>query len=74
MSKVLYAALGDDLDKAFQDGTHHNAYGSYQLAKCVVQGIRENVPEGTEELNLKAFDEGRRLYWEVIGVQGAAKK
>ncbi|MGB2864852.1 MAG: hypothetical protein WBC05_16110 [Sedimentisphaerales bacterium] len=42
MSKVLYKALGDNLDKAFNDGTHHNNYGSYQLAKCVVQGIREN--------------------------------
>jgi 2-oxoglutarate ferredoxin oxidoreductase subunit gamma len=43
-------------------------------ADIVKACIRENVPEGTEELNLKAFDEGRRLYWEVIGVQGAAKK
>ena len=42
MSKVLYKALGDNLHKAFQDGTHHNNYGSYQLAKCVIQGIKEN--------------------------------
>ncbi len=27
---------------AFQDGTHHNAYGSYELAKCVVAGIRQS--------------------------------
>lgn len=40
MSRVLYQALGADLDKAFQDGTHHNNYGSYQLAKCVVTGIQ----------------------------------
>jgi hypothetical protein len=33
------------LDKAFNDGTHHNNYGSYQLAKCVVQGIKENKPD-----------------------------
>ena len=39
MSKVLYGALGKDLDRAFQDGTHHTDYGSYQLARCVVQGI-----------------------------------
>lgn len=25
-----------------QDGTHHNGYGSYELAKCVVEGIRQN--------------------------------
>jgi lysophospholipase L1-like esterase len=42
MSKKLYAALGQNLDKAFQDGTHHNNYGSYELAKCVVEGIRLN--------------------------------
>jgi lysophospholipase L1-like esterase len=42
MSKVLYRALGPDLGKAFQDGTHHNAYGSYELAKCVAAGIRQN--------------------------------
>jgi lysophospholipase L1-like esterase len=40
MSKTLYEAIGPkDLSKAFVDGTHHNAYGSYELAKCVVQGI-----------------------------------
>jgi lysophospholipase L1-like esterase len=42
MSKVLYAALGQDLDRAFQDGTHHNNYGSYELARCIVEGIRTN--------------------------------
>jgi lysophospholipase L1-like esterase len=44
MSLVLYRTLGDKLDMAFQDGTHHNNYGSYQFAKCVAQGIRDNVP------------------------------
>lgn len=44
MSKVFYRALGQNLDKAFQDGTHHNNYGSYELARCVVEGIRSNVP------------------------------
>ncbi len=43
-SKVFYIALGSDLDKAFQDGTHHNNYGSYELAKCVVQGIKDSEP------------------------------
>jgi lysophospholipase L1-like esterase len=41
MSKVFYRALGADLDKAFQDGTHHNNYGSYELAKCVALGIQQ---------------------------------
>jgi lysophospholipase L1-like esterase len=39
MSVVLYKALGTNLDKAFVDGTHHDNYGSYELAKCVVEGI-----------------------------------
>ena len=42
MSRELYAALGDEVGKAFQDGTHHNTYGSYLLAKCVVRGILDN--------------------------------
>lgn len=42
MSKVLYRALGVKLDLAFQDGTHHNNYGSYELARCIVTGIRQN--------------------------------
>jgi len=40
MSRTLYQALGPNLKLAFQDGTHHNGYGSYLLAKCVVEGIR----------------------------------
>jgi len=40
MSRPFYQALGDDLGKAFQDGTHHNNYGSYELAKCVTLGLQ----------------------------------
>jgi lysophospholipase L1-like esterase len=42
MSLVLYKALGTNLDKAFQDPTHHNNYGSYELAKCIVAGIQQD--------------------------------
>ena len=49
MSRTLYQALGADLDNAFQDGTHHNNYGSYLLAKCVIVGIRNaNLPLAKE--------------------------
>lgn len=44
MSKELYEALGKDGSGALfkeGDGTHHNNYGSYQLAKCIVQSIRD---------------------------------
>ena len=61
MSLQLYAALGrEESRKAFvhypagtfpgqekklEDDTHHNAYGGMQLAKCIVEGIRRNLPE-----------------------------
>jgi hypothetical protein len=48
-SRVFYRALGPNLKRAFQDGTHHNAYGSYELARCIVEGIRAN------KLDLAAF-------------------
>lgn len=44
MSKVFYEALGPaEAVKAFADGdaTHHDNYGSYELARCVAEGIRE---------------------------------
>jgi lysophospholipase L1-like esterase len=42
MSVKFYKARGADIGLAFQDGTHHNNYGSYELARCVVEGIRDN--------------------------------
>lgn len=43
MSKPFYEALGrEGSKKAFVDNTHHNNYGSYELARCVVEGIRAN--------------------------------
>ena len=60
MSLKFYAALGPEAStKAFvhypvntfpgqakelKDDTHHNAYGGYELARCVVEGIKSNVP------------------------------
>lgn len=61
MSKILYEALGPQRSiKAFvhypantfpnqpnelKDNTHFSTYGAYQLAKCVVNGIKQNIPE-----------------------------
>ena len=45
MSKIFYEALGAENSKlAFKDGdgTHHSNYGSYELAKCIVEGIKSN--------------------------------
>jgi lysophospholipase L1-like esterase len=41
MSVVLYRALGTNIGRAFQDPTHHNNYGSYELAQCVVAAIQQ---------------------------------
>lgn len=60
MSLKLYAALGEEgskrafvhypantfpgQEKALRDDTHHNVYGGYELARCMVEGIRAQVP------------------------------
>ena len=46
MSVAFYEALGPaKAPLAFSAGgkdvTHHNNYGAYELAKCVIQGIRD---------------------------------
>jgi lysophospholipase L1-like esterase len=50
MSKPLYEALGEegswalfkhDADGSNRDGTHHNNYGAYEIAKLVAQGMRD---------------------------------
>ena len=66
MSLKLYEALGEedsknafvhypantfpDQPQALKDDTHHNPYGGFELAKCVVQGIKDNVPELAKRL------------------------
>jgi lysophospholipase L1-like esterase len=58
MTKTLYETLGPEHSKkafviypansfpgepnALNDNTHFNSYGAYQLAKCIIEGIREN--------------------------------
>ena len=52
MSKQLYRAMGDDLDSAFVDSTHHSSYGAYQLARCLVTGINSQLPELARQLKV----------------------
>ena len=45
MSKQFYEAMGPERSGvAFKegDGTHHSNYGSYELARCIVEGIKAN--------------------------------
>ena len=43
MSAALYEALGPEVKKAFagDDTTHQSSFGAYELAKCVVEGLRK---------------------------------
>ena len=61
MSQVLYETLGaENALLAFKpgDATHHNPYGAYELAKCVVEGVREKVPALAKHIiaDLPRFD------------------
>ncbi|HEX4054064.1 MAG TPA: rhamnogalacturonan acetylesterase [Tepidisphaeraceae bacterium] len=43
LTKTLYEAIGPkNLSEAFVDGTHQDAYGSYEIAKCVILGIQQD--------------------------------
>ncbi|HWS89662.1 MAG TPA: rhamnogalacturonan acetylesterase [Pyrinomonadaceae bacterium] len=64
MSKPFYEALGpEESKKAFApgDGTHHNNYGSYELARAVVEGVRSNRLPLTKYLadDVRPFDPAR---------------
>lgn len=74
MSKQLYEAWGPERsihafvhypahtfpgqEQELKDDTHFNSYGAYELAKCMVKGIRESVPGLATYLSagLPAFD------------------
>jgi lysophospholipase L1-like esterase len=68
MSLVFYKALGTNLDQAFQDGTHHNNYGSYEFAQCVIQGIRNNHLKLAKSIvkEFKGFDPAKPDSWETF--------
>lgn len=64
MSKTFYEALGPQRSAlAFKegDGTHQNNYGAYELARCVVEGIKANDLGVAKFLtkDATAFDPGR---------------
>ena len=64
MSIAFYEALGPEkAPLAFsggRDATHHSAYGAYELAKCVVEGIRANKLDLARHIvgDYKPFDPG----------------
>jgi len=73
MSKTLYEAWGAEPSKrafAPNDNTHHNNYGSYELAKCIVEGIRANKLDVARYLikNLPRFDPSRPDLFESVKI------
>ena len=66
MSKTLYEAWGPEASlkafvhypantfpgqtQALKDNTHFNTYGAYELARCIVEGIKTGVPELAKSL------------------------
>lgn len=66
MSTALYETLGEEgskkalvhypagsypgQNKALADNTHFNTYGAYQIAKCVVEGLKKAAPELTKHI------------------------
>jgi len=74
MSKILYDTLGPEesiklfvhfpantfpgQEKELKDDTHFTAYGAYEIARCVVEGIRTSIPDLKRHLaaDVKPFD------------------
>ena len=60
MSKPFYEALGPveaHIAFAGKDTTHHSDYGSYELAKCIVQGIKDaKLPLAKHLVDVPPFD------------------
>lgn len=59
LSAVLFEALGPERSaKAFTDATHHTNYGAFELARCVAEALRQNVPALASRLkkDLPGFD------------------
>ena len=58
------------MTKAVADNTHFNPYGAYEIAKCIIEGIKENKLGITKYLvdGLPSFDPSKpddvtKFYW-----------
>ena len=72
MSKEFYEALGKEKSgTAFKEGdaTHHSKYGAYELAKMIVEGIKDNnLPIAKYLLNTPKFDPNKPDAFESFAV------
>ncbi len=91
MSKTLWEALGTEgskkafvhvaantfpnQNKAIADDTHFSNYGAYLLAQCMVEGIRQNLPELAVYLqNVPHFDPSVPMPFEAFNLPMGALK
>lgn len=86
MSQVLYKAMGAEeskhllvhypagtfpgQDKAFEDNTHFNAFGAYQISRLIVRGMKalnlpilENLKADYKDLDPTQPDDWRTFHW-----------
>jgi lysophospholipase L1-like esterase len=96
MSKMLYEAWGPTIslkafvhfpansfpgqDKAIADNTHFSTYGAYELARCVVQSIKEQqllfakyLKKDVSNFNPAQPDAIESWYWPLSILQPAVK-
>jgi lysophospholipase L1-like esterase len=96
MSKILYEAWGPEKsikafvhypantfpnqDKELKDNTHFSTYGAYQLARCVVQSIKEQQLPFAKYLqkDIPAFNAAKpdaleKWYWPFSAMMSSAK-
>jgi len=69
MSMTMDTAWGPvNSAKGFVDGTHANVYGAYELAKCIVEGIKQQLPELAKDLKpgLPVFDPAHPDPFDVV--------
>lgn len=96
MSKILYEAWGPERsikafvqypansfpeqDKELKDNTHFNPYGAYELARCIVQSIKDQglpfakyVKKNIPAFNLARPDALEKWYWPLSALMSSVK-
>ncbi len=96
MSKILYEAWGEaasvkafvhypantfpNQEEALKDNTHFNTYGAYEIARCIVQSIKDQQLPLVQYLkkDIPAFnpakpDAWKNWYWPLSAMMSSAK-
>jgi lysophospholipase L1-like esterase len=96
MSKILYEAWSPEKsikafvhypantfpnqDKELKDNTHFNTYGAYELARCIVQSIKEQqlplakfLKKDISAFSPAKYDAIEKWYWPLSAMMSSAK-